>query len=145
LRRAIEIIDKEAIEEAVAEVNMLQMHHEPFATMELKAAKGLLKMLELEACLAPKSLANFEDSYRLTDACLALCHEICACQDSQKLKSLIKTLKIKHAHGSSSKYESILRSYKWSKVFCAWKYPEVIDKDRERTTEEVAAEESGTR
>jgi len=142
LRRAIEIIDKTAIEDAVAEVNMLQMHHEPFAAMELKAADGLLKMLELEACLAPKSLANFEDSFRLTDACLALCHDICACEDSQKLKSLVKTLKIKHAYGSSSKYESIIRSFKWSKVFCAWKYPEVLDKDRVRSLEDVAAEEA---
>ena len=143
LRRAIEIIDREAIEEAMEEIHLLQMHHEPFATMELKAAKGLLKMLDLEASLAPKSLANFEETYRFTDACLSLCHEICACQNNDKLKSLIKTLKIKHAHGSASKYESIIRSYKWSKVFCIWKYPEVLDKDRTRSSEEVAAEEAG--
>ena len=41
------------------------------------------------------------------NGCVVLC---CAVQ------SLVKTLKIKHAHGSASKYESLLRSYKWSKV-----------------------------
>lgn len=142
LRRAIEIIDKEAILDCVEEIEMLQMHHEEFAGMELKAARGLLKMLDLEASLSPKSLANFEESYRLSDACLALCHDISACRDREKLKSLLRILKVKHAEGSASKYESLIRSYKWSRVFCTWKYPEVLDKDRTRSLEEVEREEA---
>ena len=39
LRRAIELIDAQAVRDAVAEIEMLQLHHEPFATMELKVGR----------------------------------------------------------------------------------------------------------
>ena len=44
---------------------------------------------------------------------------------------------------SYCRYESIIRSFKWSKVFCTWRYPEVTDRARERSPAEVAAEEAG--
>jgi len=147
LRRAIETIDKSGVVEAIAEVSELQDHYPKFAEMELRAAKSLLRMLEFEDQLCGSAIALgvqnvMGGDVRLSDEILGLCHEICASADNRPLCKSLRS-KLLRLAGSSDVLENWVRWYKWSKVYCTWKYPEVIDKEHRRSEDSVAAEEEG--
>jgi myosin heavy subunit len=133
LRRAVEVIDKDGLVEACQEVEDLQQHHQGFAEIELRAARSLLRMIEMESSLHLPRRKNAEGSFeiptgpRLDDDVLAICHEITACsvrQDREGVKLLHRKLLFLTNH-DPDQFEMIIRSFKWSKIFCAWKYPEV--------------------
>ncbi len=143
LRRAVELVDKVGMIEGCQEVEELQKHHPRFAEMELRAAKSMLRMIEMESVLhvpeviTPKKNAKsapppppfvIPTGPRLTDEIIALCQDITACSvsgDRALLKSLKNRLTIRIAGENAEMFEMLVRSYKWSKIFCAWKYPEV--------------------
>lgn len=51
LRRSVETIDVEGLEDGIVEISLLQDHFPSFGEMELRAAKSLLRLIELEKCL----------------------------------------------------------------------------------------------
>lgn len=132
LRRAVEVIDRDGLIEGMKEVEDLQQHHPRFAEIELRAARSLMRMIEMESALHLPRRKNQEPfeipiGPRLDDEVLNICHEITACsirKDRAGLKSLHKKL-LFLSNQDSDHFEMIIRSFKWSKIFCAWKYPEV--------------------
>lgn len=132
LRRAIEVIDRDGIIEACKEVEDLQQQHPRFAEIEMRAANSLLRMIDMESALRVPPRKNQEPfeipvGPRLDDEILNICHEITACtirKDRESLKFLHKKLLFLTNHDAEH-FEMIIRSFKWSKIFCAWKYPEV--------------------
>jgi myosin heavy subunit len=157
LRRAVETVDYEGLLEGCREVEELQEHHPNFAMMELRAARSMLRMIELEGLIKvdiprdinrPASVKEAEfvvpTGPRLTDNVLGLCHEIVNCSVSDekaKLKHLKSQLLIS-AGGNQERFEMYIRSFKWSKLFCAWKYPEIQQKVTQSRAKELAAMES---
>lgn len=51
LRRAVETIDIDELSEGIAEISLLQQHYPGFGEVEIRAAKGVLRMIELERSL----------------------------------------------------------------------------------------------
>jgi hypothetical protein len=127
LRRAIETIDSTGIVEGMSEIRGLQQHYPQFADMEMRAGKSMLDMLNFESQLSPGGVFSLQGQSRLSDEVLILCHEICSCADVNKRKTLQRRL-FKLA-ASSDKYEYFIRSYKWSKIYCTWKYPEIVGRN----------------
>jgi hypothetical protein len=151
LRRAIEIIDYNGILDGVNEVQGLQLHYPKFSEMELKAAKSLLNMLEFEKQIC--GYVSYFNRLILTDEILGVCHEILLMGgggggggggmtsgggngngssndfDPNKLKFL-KSKLYRLSGGSAEQMELIIRSYKWSKIYCTWKYPEVLQRSQ---------------
>lgn len=141
LRRAIETIDKDAIVTALQEVEGLQLHHPRFGEMEIKSAKNMLKLVDFESLLVKKSFSIVGP--RLSDELLQICHELCSSYAEDKSIHRQLRKKLFEMVGSQERFEMVVRSYKWSKVCCTWKYPEVTDVNRLRTMSSVATEEQG--
>lgn len=124
LRRAIETIDSAGIIDGMSEISGLQQHHPQFADMEMRAGRSMLAMLNFETQLSPFTFASLNGQSRLTDDIISLCHDICTSADVNMQKTLERRLfKIATTY---DKYEFFIRSYKWSKIFCTWKYPEIV-------------------
>ena len=51
LRRSVETVDVDGLDDGIQEISLLQGHFPGFAEMELRAARGLRRMIELERCL----------------------------------------------------------------------------------------------
>ena len=130
LRRAIETVDKSGIVDGIAEISGLQLHYPDFASMEIRAGRCLLSMLSFESHLYPMLQSG---PARLSDDVLSLCHEICLTPEGDAQRALRKKL-LKLA-GTHENYELLIRSYKWSKIYCTWKYPEIVSKSPASSTQ----------
>lgn len=141
LRRAIEVIDVHGINESCVEVRNLQSLHPRFAEMELRAAENLLNMISLESEMS--RFASTMSGPRLTDEIIALCNEICACPDTDKsTRRALKAKLFKLCSNNNDRMELVVRSFKWSKVYCIWKYPEVQETNLQRSEGSVLREET---
>lgn len=111
--------------EGISEVVGLQQHYPQFGDMEIRAGRHLLEMLKFESQLSGSLTPQGQP--RLSDEILSLCHDICSSSDSNLRKILQKRL-LKLAC-SQERFEFYIRWYKWSKVYCTWKYPEIVGRN----------------
>jgi len=64
-----------------------------------------------------------DDGPRLTPEVLSLCDEICSNPDLNVARAAKRRLQLMTR--SPSGLEEVVRCYKWSKMLCIWKYPEI--------------------
>lgn len=128
---------------------------EDFAEAERRSAKLMLRILSFENQLCPEreaaarastrrfqlaaSFADDDDSYagagtascddvedspRITSEMISLCDEICSTPSLEAARLAKRSLQ-QLANSSACDVEEVVRCYKWSKLICTWKYPEV--------------------
>ncbi len=147
LRRAVEHVDKKALISALAEAEgILQNSSKSFARVEIRAAREMLRLLELDELLYPtdqdslKTIAadyaeraalglptyeldiNRLDEARLNDQIIATCDSIALATDAETRNRCLRILQ-SYAANNHTRYNIIIRAYKWSKVLSVWKSP----------------------
>jgi len=149
LRRAIEVIDWHNVKQASDEAKALQESVPGFAAVELRAAAALERLLHFDELLDdsqvdPSNKIESSDespevqsdtssmrNYRkdkgplLNDEVIDICNKISSESDPKKKQEYRQ--KLKDMTSNQKQYESFIRYYKWSKLLCVWKYPEVAD------------------
>ena len=149
LRRAIEVIDWHNVKQASDEAKALQESVPGFAAVELRAAAALERLLHFDELLddsqvdpnnkiessdeSPEAQSDTSSmrNYRkdkgplLNDEVIDICNKISSESDPKKKQEYRQ--KLKDMTSNQKQYESFIRYYKWSKLLCVWKYPEVAD------------------
>lgn len=146
IRTAVERVDKHAIKGSLQDVLALQKYHPDFCADEVLAAQQMLKMLAFQANMCPKKGSGdrlrtdsgdaeggeteekntdedgSDDGPRLTPSTIDLCEIICSTEDSNLARKAQSRLSLMTRTGEDM--EELVRCFKWSKLFCTWKYPE---------------------
>lgn len=150
LRRAIEVIDLHNIKAACHEAKTIQDSVPGFAAVELRAAAAIERLLNLEDLLDDSEISEFSKadsnsdgihddqsdttsmkSYKrdkgplLNDEVIDICDKI-SIENDPKIKKEYRQ-KLKDMTTSDRQYENFIRYYKWTKLLCIWKYPEIMD------------------
>ena len=168
IRKAVEYVDKIAITRALEDVRALQAFHPNFCSEEVAAAQQMLKMLhfqqqfvgtrnsttinrsrtasaepgdseekESNASVKPEEMSD--DGPRLTPTTLDLCEIICYTDDMNLARKAQSRLSLMTRN--TEDMEELVRCFKWSKLFCTWKYPENMEREAKEagTTKELLA------
>ena len=129
LRRSIERVNYKAMQETLIEIDQLKSLYGEIGQFEVRAAKMMIKMLEYEGRLVYKFRNKDEmlrhGQYRrdrLTPTMSEICERISRAR-SRRDKTKYKKQLYKLNHGDSSEAEMIIRSFKWSKSYCFWRFP----------------------
>jgi len=150
IRTAVERVDKLAIKASLRDVLSLQKYHPNFCAAEVVAAEQMLKMLSFQATMCPKTGPRSrtdsgaddagtgvragdveekgaeddgpDDGPRLTPSTIDLCEIICSTDDPTLARKAQSRLSLMTR--TSEDMEELVRCFKWSKLFCTWKYPE---------------------
>ena len=147
LRRAVEHVDKKSLTSCLAEAEgIAQSDSSSFARVEIKAGREMLRLLQLDELLYPTDpdalktisadyaeraalgLPIYElgldklDEARLNDQIIALCDSIAQATDVETRNKFLRMLQSSAAN-NHTRYNIIIRAYKWSKVLSVWKNP----------------------
>ena len=119
----------------------MQAFHPGFAEAERRAGQLMLRLLGLEAQLSPRDHlvrarhsvhlgddpddeGQGDEGPRLSQAVVSLCDEICSTPRVDLAHAAKRRLQqLSGAQGLG--LEEAVRCYKWAKLLCTWKYPEV--------------------